>query len=123
MKKNEIPGVDTTPRSLIRFDVLAKKNQQSKYSSPDFKDEEEYKRLYTKGNVFDKITVKTMVCEAIDNIPDCAEIKACYVEHEFMDSKAVIHIEVAVKNETGENVVEFHNCAHEAFGTKMGFHS
>lgn len=69
----------------------------------------------------DKEEVKRLICEAIDNIPDCAEIADCYTEHGFGDTKAYIKVFVKVNEETGENVVEFHNIAHRAFGVDMGF--
>ena len=69
----------------------------------------------------DKDKVKELICKAIDNIPDCAEIKDCYTEHSFGDSEAWIKIHVAVKEETDENIIEFHNVAHDAFDTDMGF--
>mgnify|MGYP003296054262 CR=1 FL=1 len=69
----------------------------------------------------EKEKVKKMICQAIDNIPDCAEIKDCYTEHSFGDSEAYIKVFIKVKEETNENIIEFHNIAHDAFGTDMGF--
>lgn len=69
----------------------------------------------------DKEMVKKMVCEAIDNIPECAEIQDCYTEHSYYDSEAYIKIRVAVKEETDENIEQFHDVAHDAFSTDMGF--
>lgn len=68
-----------------------------------------------------KEKVKELLCQAIDNIPDVAEIKDCYTEHSFGDSEAYIKIFIKVKDETDENIIEFHNAAHDAFGTEMGF--
>lgn len=69
----------------------------------------------------DKEKVKKMICEAIDNIPDCAEIKDCYTEHSYGDVEAYIKIYIKVKEEIDDNIIEFHNIAHNAFGTNMGF--
>ncbi len=67
-----------------------------------------------------KDIVKKMLCEAIDNIPDCAEIKDCYTEHSFGDTEAYIKIQIKVKDESEENIIQFHNIAHNAFNTDMG---
>lgn len=71
--------------------------------------------------MIEKEKVKQMVCQAIDNIPDCAEIVDCYTEHSYFDSEAYIKIHVKVKEETDENIIKFHNVAHDAFETDMGF--
>ncbi|MFG3435065.1 hypothetical protein [Lysinibacillus fusiformis] len=71
----------------------------------------------------DKEKVKEMVCKAIDNIPDCADIVDCYTEHSFGDSQAFIKVVVEVKEETEENITQFHNIAHEAFDSSMDFTS
>lgn len=69
----------------------------------------------------DKEEIKKLVCKAIDNIPECAEIKDCYTEHSYGDTEAYIKISVEVKNKTKENIIKFHNVAHNAFDTDMGF--
>lgn len=71
----------------------------------------------------DRDGVKKKVCQAIDNIPDCAGITDCYTEHSYCSGEAVIKIYIEVKEETEENIVEFHNVAHDAFNTDMGFMS
>ena len=82
----------------------------------------EEREEYNMTNIgLDKKKVKKLICKAIDNIPDCAEIVDCYTEHSFMDTDAYIMVHVKVKEETDENVVEFHDIAHDAFGTDMGF--
>jgi len=68
-----------------------------------------------------KDIVKKLICEAIDNIPECAEINDCYTEHSFGDTEAYIKIHVKVKDETRENINLFHDIAHNAFNTNMGF--
>ena len=73
-----------------------------------------------KNDYMDKEQIKKMICQAIDNIPDCAEIKDCYTEHGFMAAEAYIKIFVKVTEETDANIIEFHNIAHDAFGTEMG---
>lgn len=65
--------------------------------------------------------VKELLNKAIDNIPACAEIVDCYTEHSFGDSEAYIKVRIKVKEETDENIINFHNVAHDAFGTDMGF--
>lgn len=74
-----------------------------------------------KVSQMDKEKVREMVCEAINNIPECAEIVDCYTEHSFGDSEAYIKIHVRVKEETEDSIMEFHNVAHDAFNTDMGF--
>lgn len=69
----------------------------------------------------DKERVKDLICQAIDNIPDCAEIADCYTEHSFGAAEAYIKVYVKVKEDTDENIMGFHNIAHDAFGTDMGF--
>lgn len=69
----------------------------------------------------DKEKIKELICKAIDNIPNCAEIVDCYTQHSFCDTEAYIKVLVKVKEETDENIIEFHNIAHDAFGTDMGF--
>ena len=69
----------------------------------------------------DKEKVKDLICKAIDNIPDCAEIIDCYTEHSFGDTEAYIKVFIKVKEENDENIIKFHNVAHNAFGTDMGF--
>lgn len=71
--------------------------------------------------IVDKESVKDLICKAIYNIPDCAEIVDCYTQHSFLDTEAYIKVFIKVKEETDENIVEFHNMAHDAFGTGMGF--
>lgn len=71
----------------------------------------------------DKEEVKKMLCKAIDNIPQCAEIKDCYTEHNYGEGKAYIKILVEVKDKSESSVLTFHNIAHEAFNTDMGFMS
>lgn len=68
---------------------------------------------------YDKETVKKLVCAAIDNVPDCAEITDCYTEHSYADFKAYITICVEVKEQTEENQIAFHDSAHNAFDTDM----
>lgn len=68
-----------------------------------------------------KEEVKSMICKAIDNIPDCASIVDCYTEHPFCSSEAIIHIIVKVKNDTEESIIAFNDMAHCTFGTEMGF--
>lgn len=63
---------------------------------------------------------KKLICEAIDNIPSCAVIKDCYVEHSFGAAEAFIKIKIKVKEDTAEAVQEFHEVAHNAFNTSMG---
>lgn len=62
-----------------------------------------------------------MICKAIDNIPECAEIIDCYTEHSNGDCQAFIKIVVKVKGTAEENISEFHDIAHNAFNTDMGF--
>lgn len=69
----------------------------------------------------DKESVKDLICKAIDNIPNCAEIVDCYTQHGFGDKEAYINVHIKVREETDENIIEFHNIAHDAFGTDMGF--
>lgn len=69
----------------------------------------------------DREEVKKLICEAIDNIPNCADIADAYVEHSFGDSEAWIKVHVKVNEETDKNIIEFHNIAHNAFDTKLGF--
>lgn len=69
----------------------------------------------------DKERVKDLICKAIDNIPEYAEIVDCYTEHSFGDTEAYIKVSIKVKEETDENVLKFHNIAHDSFGTDMGF--
>lgn len=76
-----------------------------------------------KKQVTDKEKVKAMLCQAIDNIPDCAEIKDCYVEHSFCSSKAYIHVVIETKEDADKSISTFHDAAHSAFGTDMGFMS
>ena len=71
--------------------------------------------------IMDKEEVKKMICEAIDNIPNCASIVDAYVQHSFCDSEAYIKVHVKVNEETDENLIEFHNVAHNAFDTKLEF--
>lgn len=71
----------------------------------------------------DKEKVKEMLSQAIDNIPDCAEITDCYTEHSYGSKSAYIYIAVEIKESAinDENISEFHNIAHRAFGTNMDF--
>ncbi len=69
----------------------------------------------------DKERVKKMINQAVDNIPNCAEIADCYTEHSFGATEAYIKLFIKVKEETDENIIEFHNIAHDSFGTDMGF--
>lgn len=69
----------------------------------------------------DAETTKTLICNAIDNIPDCAGITDCYTEHSFGDTEAWIKIHIAVKENTDDNRLIFHEVAHDAFNTDMGF--
>ena len=71
----------------------------------------------------DKKVVKKMICEAIDNIPSCAEITDAYVQHGFGESDAYIKVHLKVKEETDENLIEFQNVTQNAFNTKLGFFS
>ncbi|MBD8524048.1 hypothetical protein [Lysinibacillus fusiformis] len=71
----------------------------------------------------DKEKVKVMICKAIDNIPNCADIVDCYTEHSFGDSQAFIKVVVKVNEATEENLTQFHNIAHKAFDSNMGFTS
>ena len=67
----------------------------------------------------DKEKVKVMICKAIDNIPNCADIVDCYTEHSFGDSQAFIKVVVKVKEETEENLTQFHSITHKAFDSGM----
>lgn len=69
----------------------------------------------------DKEKVKDLICKAIDNIPDCAEIVDCYTEYSYFSAEAYIKVAIKVKEETDGNISEFHDIAHDAFGTDMGF--
>lgn len=69
----------------------------------------------------DKDSVKQIICAAIDNIPECAGIIDCYTEHSYMSGEAYIKIRIEVKDKTDRNITDFHNVAHDAFGTKMDF--
>ncbi|WP_026884285.1 hypothetical protein [Clostridium akagii] len=69
----------------------------------------------------DKEQVKKMICKAVDNIPECAEIIDCYTEHSSGDCKAFIKVVIKVKDITDENTLELQNTAHDAFNTDMGF--
>ncbi|WP_394870539.1 hypothetical protein [Clostridium butyricum] len=69
----------------------------------------------------DKEKVKKMLCEAIDNIPEYAEVKDCYIEHSYGDCQAYIKVVIKVKNEMDDNIIKFHDIAHNAFNTDMGF--
>lgn len=71
--------------------------------------------------IVDKEKVKEMICEAIDNVPECAEIIDCYTEHSYGDCQAFIKLVIKVKDTTDENLLEFHDIAHNAFYTDMGF--
>jgi hypothetical protein len=68
----------------------------------------------------DKVKVKDMICKAVDNLPDCADIVDCYVEHSLGDSQAFIKIVIKVKEETEESISEFNEAAHKAFSSNMG---
>ncbi|MHC1722504.1 MAG: hypothetical protein AB9836_04780 [Aminipila sp.] len=68
-----------------------------------------------------KDKVKEMICKAIDNLPECAEITDCYTEHGYGDCKAFLKVKIEVKDQTEENQIEFHTIAHNAFNTGMGF--
>lgn len=67
-----------------------------------------------------KEEVKSMICKAIDNIPECASVVDVYTEHSFCDTEAFIKVVVRVNEETEENIIAFHNVAHYAFDTDMG---
>ncbi|UYZ39064.1 hypothetical protein OD350_28750 (plasmid) [Clostridium beijerinckii] len=69
----------------------------------------------------DKEKVKKMLCEAIDNIPECADVEDCYTEYSYGDCKAYIKTVIKVKDETEDNKIKFHDIAHNAFNTDMGF--
>ena len=62
-----------------------------------------------------KEDVKKMICTAIDNIPDCAEITIACVDHGYASFEAEIRVFVKVKERTRENQLKFHNTAHDAF--------
>lgn len=68
---------------------------------------------------YEKDEVKEMLCKAIDNIPDCAKIMDCYTEHSFMSDEAYIKIYIEVQDKTGDNIIDFHNKAHDAFESGM----
>lgn len=76
---------------------------------------------------YTKADVKNMLCKAIDSIPDCAEIVDCYSEHNFASYEAYLKVKIVVppekQDEKGENQIEFHNIAHDAFHSGMGFMS
>ncbi len=67
----------------------------------------------------DKEKVKQMLCTAIDNIPEYAEIKDCYEEHSFGDCKAYLHVVIEVTKKTDDNLNKFHKIAHNSFNTDM----
>lgn len=64
-----------------------------------------------------------MVCQALDHIPDCAGIVNYYTEHSYGSEEAFIKIHIKVKEESAENMTAFHNAAHGAFETDIGFMS
>ncbi|MBA4698508.1 MAG: hypothetical protein H2212_03660 [Ruminococcus sp.] len=74
---------------------------------------------------YDKDSVKNMLCKAIDNIPNCAIIEDCYTEHSFASYEAYIKVNIVIpienQDEAGDSQIEFHNAAHEAFNSGMGF--
>lgn len=68
----------------------------------------------------EKEKVKNMLCDAINNIPESAEITDCYIEHSYGDCKAYIKVAVEVKEKSDKNILEFNSIAHNAFDTNMG---
>lgn len=67
----------------------------------------------------DKEKVKRLVCEAIDNIPDCAEITECWSEHNLYSPTASIHINIMAKDRSKKTLIEFNDAARNSFGTNM----
>ena len=59
----------------------------------------------------DKESVKDLICKAIDNIPNCAEIVDCYTQHGFADTEAYMNFlqgaryAITLKNTSTRNVV------------------
>lgn len=70
-----------------------------------------------------KQDVKELICKAIDNVPDCAEIYDVYTEHCFGNSEAFIKVHIKLKDEREDDIIDFHNIAHKSFNTDMGFTS
>lgn len=67
----------------------------------------------------DKQKVKDMICKAIDNIPECANITDCYVEHGFASSEAYIKVVIEAIDKTENSLSKFHRVAHNSFDTNM----
>lgn len=67
----------------------------------------------------DRQKVKNMLCDAIDNIPECANIIDCYVEHGFVSNEARIIIVAKTIDNTEDSLLEFHKIAHNSFDTDM----
>lgn len=69
----------------------------------------------------EKEKVKDILCKAIDNIPEYAEIKDCYIEHSYGDNQAYMKVIIRVKDNTEDNIIKFHDIAHNSFNTDMDF--
>ena len=111
-KRNvDVKITDENNKIMNQKDILSK---FSEVYEPSPKKEQIQKAM-------DKERVKDLICKAIDNIPDCAGIVDCYTEHSYYDTEAYIKVFIKVNEETDENIIEFHNIAHDAFGTDMGF--
>ena len=67
----------------------------------------------------DKEKLKEMLCKAIDNIPDCAAVKGCWVEHSYGAFEASVHIDISVTDPNEENQTTFCEAAHRSFYTEL----
>lgn len=69
--------------------------------------------------MMDKQRIKDMLCNAIDNIPEGADIVDCYVEHGFGSNEARIVVVAKTIDNTENSLIEFHGIAHNSFNTDM----
>lgn len=77
---------------------------------------------YQERKVFmQKEKIKDILCKAIDNIPDYAEVKDFYTEHSYGDNKAYIKVVVELKDTENDNIEVFNDIAHNSFNTEMDF--
>ena len=68
--------------------------------------------------------VKAMLCAAIDNIPECANVMECVVCHTdgAPDASIVVHIQMLECALESENAyAAFHDSAQAGFGTGMDY--